>query len=157
MVDRLTPKQRQLNMSRIRSKDTAPEWTVRRLLHRRGFRYRLHRRDLPGNPDIVLPRYRTALLVNGCFWHGHSCPRFRLPSTRPNFWLAKIDSNRRRDAVALTALHAQGWRTLRVWECALKGRGRLGIDTLASMITGFITGDLPDCEIVGTMTENTAR
>ena len=82
MVDRLTPDQRRLNMSRVRAKDTRPEMTVRRLLHSLGFRYRLHRRDLPGRPDIVLPRYRAAIFVHGCFWHGHDCSLFRMPALK---------------------------------------------------------------------------
>jgi DNA mismatch endonuclease (patch repair protein) len=141
MADRLTPDQRRLNMGRVRAKDTRPEMTVRRLLHRAGFRYRLHRRDLPGRPDIVLRRYRAAIFVHGCFWHGHDCSLFRMPATRTEFWSAKIGANRRRDEIAVAALRAAGWRSLWVWECALKGRGRLPQDMLADRIAGFITGD----------------
>ncbi|HLZ79040.1 MAG TPA: DNA mismatch endonuclease Vsr [Sphingomonas sp.] len=149
MADRLTPDQRRLNMCRVRAKDTAPEWTVRRLLHSRGFRYRLHRRDLPGKPDIVLPRFQTTLFVHGCFWHGHGCSLFRLPATRTEFWSAKITANRQRDAVAIGALGALGWRSLLVWECATKGRGRLPEALLADRIVAFLNGD----DIVGEIAE----
>jgi DNA mismatch endonuclease (patch repair protein) len=141
MADRLTPEQRRLNMSRIRAKNTAPEWTVRRLLHSRGFRYQLHRGDLPGKPDIVLPRFRTAVFVHGCFWHGHACSLFRTPATRTEFWLAKIALNRQRDATAVSLLKELGWRSLLIWECALKGRGRLPENQLAQKVTGFLNSD----------------
>jgi DNA mismatch endonuclease (patch repair protein) len=147
MVDRLTPDQRRLNMSRVRAKDTRPEMTVRGLLHRLGFRYRLHRRDLPGRPDIALPRYRAAIFVHGCFWHGHNCSLFRMPATRTEFWAAKIATNRGRDTDAIGGLRRAGWRSLWVWECALRGRGRLPPDTLADSISAFIVGDAAFAEI----------
>lgn len=143
MADRLTPDQRRLNMSRVRAKDTRPEMTVRTLLHRAGFRYRLHCRDLPGRPDIVLPRYRAAIFVHGCFWHGHDCSLFRMPATRTEFWTAKINANRLRDAAAAAALCEAGWRSLWIWECALRGPGRLPQDSLRDRIGWFITGDAP--------------
>ena len=90
MVDVLTPDQRRLNMRRIRSGNTKPEMMIRQGLHSRGFRFRLHCRNLPGRPDIVFPRYRAVIMVHGCFWHGHDCPHFKLPATRPEFWSAKI-------------------------------------------------------------------
>jgi DNA mismatch endonuclease (patch repair protein) len=124
MVDVLTPEQRRLNMSRIRGKDTKPELLLRRGLHALGLRYRLHCKDLPGRPDIVFPRYRVAVLVHGCFWHGHDCPLFKLPATRREFWQAKIEGNRARDGRDLAALAAAGWSVLVVWECALKGPAR---------------------------------
>lgn len=140
MADRLTQEQRRLNMSRVRATDTAPEWAVRRILHGHGFRYRLHRRDLPSRPDVVLPRYHAAILVHGCFWHGHGCSLFRMPKTREDFWSAKIAANRVRDVASLERLQKLGWRTLCVWECALRGRGRLPESELASRIIGFVTG-----------------
>lgn len=143
MVDRLTPDQRRLNMSRIRGKDTRPEMTVRRMLHSLGFRYRLHRCDLPGRPDIVMARYRAAIFVHGCFWHGHDCSLFRMPTTRPEFWAAKIGANRRRDGNAVSGLSDAGWRSLLIWECAVRGRGRLSADMLTDRITAFIVGDAP--------------
>lgn len=141
MVDRLTPDQRRLNMSHVRAKNTVPEMTVRRLMHRLGFRYRLHRQDLPGRPDIVLPRYRAAIFVHGCFWHGHDCSLFRMPATRTEFWASKIAANRRRDGDAVSGLRDVGWRSLLIWECALRGRGRLPAEMLTDSITAFIVGD----------------
>lgn len=120
--DHLTPAARSENMSRIRGKDTAPERFVRSVLHRAGYRFRLHRRDLPGTPDIVLPRHRLAIFVHGCFWHGHQgCRRARLPRTRPEFWAAKIEANRKRDAQAEDALGALGYQVLNLWQCELTG------------------------------------
>lgn len=114
-------------MAAIRGKDTTPEMTLRRGLHARGFRFRLHDRRLPGRPDLVFPARRAAILVHGCFWHGHDCPAFRWPSSRADFWRAKIEGNRARDAADLGRLEADGWRVLTVWECALRGRGRLPV------------------------------
>jgi DNA mismatch endonuclease (patch repair protein) len=149
MADRLTIEQRRLNMSRIRGKHTAPELAVRQILHRGGFRYRLHRRDLPGKPDVVLPRYRAAILINGCFWHGHDCSLFRTPTTRAAFWNDKIEKNRRRDAIAVQRLTELGWRTLCVWECAIKGRKRLPDAELARRMVAFVTGEELTDEIAG--------
>jgi DNA mismatch endonuclease, patch repair protein len=106
-------------MASIRGKNTRPELIVRRAIHAAGFRYRLHVKELPGKPDIVLPKYRTVILVNGCFWHGHDCEKFRLPKTRTNFWKKKINGNKRRDENAAKALNILGWRVAIVWECAV--------------------------------------
>lgn len=122
-TDVLTPEQRRLNMSRIRGKDTKPELQVRRVLHGRGFRYRLHVASLPGKPDLVLPRYRAVILIHGCFWHGHDCPLFKWPKSNTDFWRKKIEGNVKRDVITLTALQNAGWRTMIFWECALRGRG----------------------------------
>ena len=113
-------------MRRVKSKDTAPELTVRRLLTRMGLRYRLHRKDLPGAPDIVMPGRRLAIFVHGCFWHGHDCARgARTPQANRDYWQAKIGRNRERDLEHRTALQAQGWRVLTLWECALKDEATL--------------------------------
>jgi DNA mismatch endonuclease (patch repair protein) len=117
MTDIVSKKTRSRMMSGIRGKDTWPEMMVRRLLHAQGFRYRLHRKDLPGKPDIVLPKYKAAIFVNGCFWHGHECSLFKWPASNAEFWENKIKANRRRDASAIEALEALGWRCLTVWEC----------------------------------------
>ncbi len=109
-------------MSGIRGKNTRPEMLIRRALHARGFRYRLHCKDLPGKPDLCLPKYRAVIFVHGCFWHGHDCHLFKWPKTRADFWEAKVRRNREVDAVALERLTAEGWRVATVWECALKGR-----------------------------------
>lgn len=108
-------------MSSIRGRDTKPELSVRRYLHKCGFRYRLHRRDLPGSPDLVLAKWNVAVFVHGCFWHGHKgCRYFRVPATRTDFWAAKIRGNAERDARAEAALLRSGWRVVVVWECALR-------------------------------------
>lgn len=108
-------------MAKVRGKDTGPEMTVRRLAHRLGLRFRLHRRDLPARPDLVFPKHRLAVLVHGCFWHRHEgCSRATTPSSRVEFWQAKFDANVARDARQLQELAALGWRTLVVWECDLK-------------------------------------
>ncbi|MFX1736390.1 very short patch repair endonuclease [Paraburkholderia sp. A1RI_3L] len=124
MVDVVDAATRSRMMSGIRGRNTKPEILVRRLLHRRGFRFRLDVRELPGRPDIVLPRYRAAIFVHGCFWHGHDCPLFKWPQTRPEFWREKIARNRANDAKALAALAARGWRIAIVWECAIRGADR---------------------------------
>lgn len=105
-------------MRAVKSSDTAPEMIVRRLVHRLGCRFRLHRRDLPGTPDLVLPRRRKVIFVNGCFWHGHDCARgARLPKTNADYWQAKIGRNISRDFRNLAALESAGWRVLTIWEC----------------------------------------
>lgn len=138
MADVLTPEQRRLNMSRIRGKNTKPELVLRRGLHARGLRFRLHRADLPGKPDLVFPRYRAVILVHGCFWHGHGCPLTKMPATRRDFWATKIAGNKARDQRALAALHAVGWRTLVVWECALRGPDRRLEDVVLSACARFL-------------------
>lgn len=113
-------------MQAVKSKDTKPEMIVRRLAHALGYRYRLHRKDLPGAPDLVFPGKKTVFFVHGCFWHGHDCARgSRQPKTNAEYWRAKITRNAKRDAANLKALEAQGWRALVVWECELKDRGAL--------------------------------
>ena len=124
MADTLTPAERSERMSRIRGKDTKPELWVRRFLHSRGFRFRLHRKDLPGRPDIVLPKYGAVVFVNGCFWHGHHCQKGRIPATRSRFWQAKFEANKARDARNMRKLKRLGWRVYKVWECDLAKPGR---------------------------------
>ena len=119
-MDRLTPEQRSRTMSAVRSKHTKPELFVRRGLHARGFRFRLHRRDLPGKPDIVFPSRKCAIFVNGCFWHGHECSSGALPATRREYWEEKIKRNKARDARNQGKLEAAGWNVMVVWECDLK-------------------------------------
>ena len=108
-------------MRRVKGRDTTPEMTVRRALTRLGLRYRLHRKDLPGCPDIVMPGRRLAILVHGCFWHGHVCARgARVPKQNRDYWMAKVARNRTRDSQALTQLEALGWRVETIWECEMK-------------------------------------
>ncbi len=141
MVDVHTPERRSKNMRAIRSKDTKPELLLRRLLHAQGFRFRLHRKDLPGKPDIVLPKYRAAIQVHGCFWHGHKCYLFKTPKSQTEFWLNKINTNRTRDEQQNKALIDSGWRLLIVWECALKGSLKQPDTELISSISKWIKSD----------------
>ena len=120
MTDRLTIEQRSNLMRRVRGKDTAPEVFVRRLVHAAGFRFRLHRQDLPGKPDLCFPSRHKAIFVHGCFWHGHTCKIGRLPKSRPEYWQPKIAQNRERDSATVAALAALGWRVLTVWQCQTK-------------------------------------
>lgn len=121
MPDVMTPQQRHVCMSHIRSKNTKPEQLVRQALWHKGFRYRLHVKDLPGKPDIVLPKYKAAIFINGCFWHGHEgCKDFVIPKSNTTFWLEKIGKNKERDAKDETALTSAGWKVITIWECELK-------------------------------------
>jgi DNA mismatch endonuclease (patch repair protein) len=120
-VDTLTKEHRSWNMSRIKSRDTNPEKTVRSLLHNLGFRFRIHRKDLPGKPDIVLPRYKTVIFVHGCFWHRHKgCKYAYTPKSRIDFWQKKFAENQQRDKRAKQKLQKLGWRVVTVWECETK-------------------------------------
>jgi len=126
VADFLTVTQRSQLMARVRSKDTKPELVVRSLLHRMGYRFRLHGKALPGKPDIVLPKYRKAVFVHGCFWHRHGvCRPLSLPATNTEFWAEKFAANVTRDRRKLRALRNAGWGVLVVWECQLKDRDRL--------------------------------
>ena len=126
-------------MSGIRGKDTKPEISVRKMLHQAGFRFRLHDRQLPGKPDVVLAKYRTAIFVHGCFWHGHKdCALFRLPGTRPEFWSEKIGGNVKRDESNIVLLMRAGWKVAIVWECTLKGRARQDSAVFIDQIANFI-------------------
>jgi DNA mismatch endonuclease (patch repair protein) len=123
-MDIVSKKKRSEMMSGIGSKNTKPEIIVRKLLHSNGYRFRLHSKNLPGKPDICLPKHKSVIFVNGCFWHGHSCPIFRVPKTRPDFWHAKIEGNRDRDKKNIEDLLELGWRVLVIWECTLRGKNR---------------------------------
>jgi DNA mismatch endonuclease, patch repair protein len=121
MADVHSKKVRSYNMSRIRSKDTRPEILVRKFLHSKGFRFKLHDKTLPGKPDIVLPKYKTVIFVHGCFWHGHKgCKYFVVPKTKTEWWLEKINSNILRDKKAYLLLKKAGWKIINIWECKLK-------------------------------------
>ena len=137
MSDTLSQTQRSYNMSRIRGKNTKPEILVREGLHARGFRFRLHNKKLPGSPDIVLPRYCVAIMINGCFWHGHKGCRYATkPKTNVEFWETKIARNRHRDEVTNAHLEALGWHVITVWECELRGKSIVTsrLDALAEEI-----------------------
>jgi DNA mismatch endonuclease (patch repair protein) len=137
-------------MSGIRGKDTKPEMEVRRALHAAGFRFRLHRRDLPGAPDVVLPGLRAAIFVHGCFWHMHKgCRYSKIPSTRAEFWKAKLEGNAKRDRLAKRELLAAGWRVLVVWECTVRDRETRA--SLSGILAAWMHGD----EIVGEVRSGT--
>lgn len=149
MPDVVGPDVRSRMMSGIRSRNTKPELLLRRGLHAQGFRFRLHDSKLPGKPDMVLSRYRAVIFAHGCFWHGHDCHLFKWPTTRPEFWRAKIDRNRLVDARVEAALAAERWRQAVVWECALKGKRRLPIAEVIEKCSAWLRSDLPRLEIRG--------
>jgi len=125
MTDRVSEERRSYIMSRVGSKDTGPEMIVRRLLHRLGYRFRLHDRDLPGSPDIVFRRKRKVVFVHGCFWHGHSCRQGNPPKSKASYWGPKIAANRDRDARNIEELRKEGWESLILWQCKLEDREKL--------------------------------
>lgn len=135
-------------MSGIRGKDTRPELRLRSLLHRAGYRFKLHDRSLPGTPDIKLTRYKAVIQVQGCFWHGHHCHLFKLPSSNSSFWREKIASNQARDQSNAARLQEQGWRLLTVWECALRRPG-LPSGELLRRASRWIESDRPSGKIQG--------
>jgi DNA mismatch endonuclease (patch repair protein) len=136
-------------MGRIRGRDTKPELLIRRALHARGFRYRLHDRSLPGCPDLIFRQYQAVIFIHGCFWHGHDCSLFRIPGTRPDFWKAKIEGNRARDSAAVTELNNLGWRTLNIWECSFRGPRQLGLDETVHRVVEWLTSGAERGEIRG--------
>lgn len=138
MTDVHTPAQRGFNMSRIRGKDTKPEMLVRRGLHSRGMRYRLHDARLPGRPDLVFPQFNAVVFVHGCFWHVHNCALSKLPATRQDFWKNKLEKNAERDRKAIEALQLAGWRVIIVWECALRGRAKQAEDDVMNIASSEI-------------------
>lgn len=147
IVDAVT---RSRMMAGIKGKNTKPELVVRSGLHAAGFRFRLHDRALPGKPDMVLPRWRAVVFVHGCFWHAHDCSLFRWPGTRQEFWRQKIGRNQERDAEVEVALDDAGWRVLKIWECSMKGPGRIGADTVVSLAADWLRSDQREGEIRGT-------
>ncbi len=132
-MDKLDPESRSRLMAKIKSKDTGLERAVRSLLHRIGFRFRLHRRDLPGTPDIVLPKHKTVIFVHGCFWHAHeNCRKATVPSSNTDFWRNKLAANKVRDRANIAKLQEMGWQVVVVWECQTKD-----MDALASRLAGI--------------------
>ncbi|WP_192622769.1 very short patch repair endonuclease [Desulfomicrobium macestii] len=126
MTDSLSSQERSERMSRIRGKDSAPEIRLRRLVHKLGYRYRLHVKELPGTPDLVFPSRRAVIFMHGCFWHRHEgCKLARLPKSKLDFWKKKLDSNKNRDALQQQRLYELGWRVLVIWECELDDADRL--------------------------------
>ena len=137
-------------MSGIRGKNTKPELMIRKAIHAQGFRYRIHDSKIPGKPDLVFPKWKAVIFVNGCFWHGHDCSLYRLPATRTNFWKDKIERNRQRDDNVRSMLYNTGWRVITVWECALRGRDKIGLDAVIDRVTRWLYSDIPRLEIRGT-------
>lgn len=141
MADRISAEHRSWNMSRIRGKDTKPEIVLRSLMHRAGFRYRLHDKRLPGKPDLVLPKYRTAIFVNGCFWHRHrGCSKATTPKTNTAFWTKKFEDTVERDARKQAELIARGWRVITVWECTLQTDPMGLVAGLRNQLNGGVDG-----------------
>jgi DNA mismatch endonuclease (patch repair protein) len=135
MADTLSKRERSQRMARIRSRDTRPEFLVRRLVHRLGYRFRVYRPDLPGRPDLVLPRHHAIIFVHGCFWHRHSgCPRARLPASNIKYWLPKLTANKQRDKKHATSLVKLGWRVLVLWE-----RELVDVESVAHKIVRFLS------------------
>ena len=136
-------------MAGIKGKNTRPELALRKELHRLGFRYRLHSRNVPGKPDMVFSASKAAIFVHGCFWHGHDCKYFRLPGTRTEFWQAKITGNRARDERVRSLLKEGGWRYIVVWECAIRGQGRNAAQTIAGKVATWLKSQKATAEIRG--------
>jgi DNA mismatch endonuclease (patch repair protein) len=149
MADIVSPALRSKMMAGIRNKNTKPELIIRSGLHSRGFRFRLRSSGMPGKPDLVFPKYKAVIFVNGCFWHGHDCHLFRLPSTATDFWSEKISKNRTRDEKNRNQLQQTGWRTMTIWECALKGKNRLPHDGLMEEISKWLHSTSINLEIQG--------
>jgi DNA mismatch endonuclease (patch repair protein) len=128
MADVHSKETRSYNMSRIKNKNTKPEILIRQFLHKNGFRYRLHVKNMPGKPDIVLPKYKTVIFINGCFWHGHNgCKYFKTPKTRTEWWLNKINTNINNDIKATKSLIDLGWKIITIWECEVKLKGNFTV------------------------------
>lgn len=145
MVDVICPAVRSALMSRIRAKNTKPEVMVRKQLWARGFRFRLHAKELTGKPDLVLPKWKALVFVHGCFWHRHEgCPFFRLPKTRTDFWDGKLSANRQRDLVAIDELLGAGWRVAVVWECAV----RLDSNEMSNRLAEWLASRRKEIEIL---------
>lgn len=149
MADVVDAATRSRMMSGIRRRDTKIEIVIRKALHARGFRFRLDVRSMPGRPDIVLPRWRSVVLVHGCFWHAHDCGLCRVPATRPDFWRAKLEQNAARDRRNRIALLDAGWRVATVWECALRGKGQDAASEITDRLAAWLKGRCPTLEITG--------
>lgn len=149
MADVVTSEVRSRMMSGIRGSNTKPELVLRSGLHRSGFRFRLHDKRLPGRPDLVFPKFKAVIFVNGCFWHGHDCHLFKWPQSREAFWRKKITGNMERDALNYVRLRDQGWRVCRIWECALKGKTRRPADKVIDQCAAWLAGRRAEMEISG--------
>jgi len=151
VADIVSPAKRSYMMSRIRGKNTRPELIIRKGLHKKGFRYRLHHSGLHGKPDMVLAKYNAVIFINGCFWHGHNCCLFKWPASRPEFWKEKITKNRENDMKNKVRLRKSGWRVLTIWECSLKGRGRYPDEAVIEKTKNWLLGGGDNSELRGTV------
>ncbi len=149
MTDTVSPEKRSQVMARVGSKDTKPELMIRRGLHALGFRYRLHVKTLPGKPDMVFPRFKSVIQINGCFWHGHACPLCRMPSANAEYWQGKVARNQARDIANCRLLVEAGWRVLTIWECALRGKHSLDLEQVLALAAAWLRSSEPVCEITG--------
>jgi DNA mismatch endonuclease (patch repair protein) len=149
LADIVSPEKRSQIMSRIRSKDTKPELLIRKGLHAMGFRFRVHDKRLPGTPDLFFPRYNAVIFVHGCFWHHHGCHMFKWPATRPEFWRNKITKNAEKDLKVIEALEKEGWRVLIIWECALRGKGKMLLENLLDAAASWLESDIKTTHLRG--------
>ncbi|GJM39824.1 MAG: very short patch repair endonuclease [Ardenticatenaceae bacterium] len=149
MTDVVDRKTRSRMMSGIRGKDTKLELIIRKRLHALGFRYKLHNKQLPGKPDMVFPKYKAVILVNGCFWHGHNCHLFKWPSTREKFWRNKITRTKEKDKENIERLLSAEWRILQIWECAIKGKEKIPIDKVIEKCSTWLESSQKQLDIRG--------
>ncbi len=148
MVDVVSTKKRSQMMAKIKGKNTKPELLIRKALHKKGFRYKLHDKSISGKPDIIFPKYKSLIFINGCFWHGHDCHLFKWPSSRPEFWKDKITKNKERDRKNYKILSSK-WRILVIWECSLKGKHKITFDELINDVILWLQSEQNNKEITG--------
>jgi DNA mismatch endonuclease (patch repair protein) len=154
MPDHISPEARSANMAAIRSSDTSPELLLRKALFSRGFRYRVTPKSMRGRPDIVLPKYKAVIFVHGCFWHGHWCPKYRLPKSNGWYWAEKVFRNRIRDHDDRVFLAEAGWRVAVVWECAIKGpKKEHRVEATVEALDQWLRGNQPEYELPPTKSE----
>jgi len=150
MTDIVSKKKRSQMMAGIKGKNTKPEVAIRKALFNKGYRYRLHKKNLPGKPDLVLAKYNTVIFIHGCFWHRHDCHLFKWPKTRPEFWKNKINGNKIRDLKHLKELYELKWRVLVIWECAWKGKYKRSLNEITALTEKFLKSDLEKFQIENT-------
>lgn len=138
MIDVVDSATRSRMMAGIQGKNTSPELLIRKALHARGFRFRIHAKHLPGKPDLILPKYKAVIFIHGCFWHGHDCRFFKVPKTRTEFWLEKIGKNKTRDSTQIASLQFLGWRVLVIWECAVRCMKKQHSTLLVDLISNWV-------------------
>ena len=137
-MDKISKEKRSYVMSKVKSKNTVPELVLRKKLHHLGLRYKLHDAKLPGKPDLVFPKYKAVIFVHGCFWHGHNCGRTGIPKNNRDYWIEKIERNKRNDNEHIKVLKKANWRTMTVWECVIEGKRKMAIDDLAALIRAWL-------------------